>query len=248
MEHASDLFVFVKNPPHFVRKTLTVTCAILDLLVVLTPLLNILALKCVLHHFRMCYAIYIQIYQNSNFVKTFNIFKSIKYKSLCSSAAVINNKNFHHDLVRPGISLYGSCHSVSIKNKTKIKPVITFKGKILQIKIINKDEYIGYNQTYKTNKKIRVAIVGFGYADGISRNLSNKGKLFFKKDTYNIIGRVSMDSITVDITKSNYKMKCGEYMDIINHSNDIDKLAKSIGTIGNEILTSISKRVKRVYI
>ena len=99
-----------------------------------------------------------------------------------------------------------------------------------------------------TNKKIIVAIVGLGYADGISRLLSNNGRLFYKDESYKIIGRVSMDSITVNITKSNYLIKCGEYMDIINYSNGVEKLAKSIGTISNEILTSISKRVKRIYI
>ena len=131
---------------------------------------------------------------------------------------------------------------------SKIKPVIILKGKILQIKEINKNEFIGYNQTFKTNKKIIVAIVGIGYADGISRLLSNNGYLYFKKEKYRILGRISMDSITVDITNKKYTLKIGQYLDIINKEFTIQKMAQKCGTISNEILTSISKRVRRVYI
>ena len=126
--------------------------------------------------------------------------------------------------------------------------VISLKGKILQIKTISKNEFVGYNQTYKTNKKIKVAVLGIGYADGISRVLSNKGHVYFKKKTFKILGRVSMDSITVDISKNDKSIKVGEYMEIINHLNGIDKIANQCNTICDEILTSISKRVKRVYL
>ena len=118
----------------------------------------------------------------------------------------------------------------------------------MQTKIINKNEYIGYNQTFKSKKTIKIAVLGIGYADGISRLLSNNGKVYYKKDAFNIIGRVSMDSITIDISKSKYIIKIGSYMEIINENYDIEKLAKKCGTISNEILTSISNRVKRQYI
>jgi len=185
--------------------------------------------------------------QNLKFMEAFKFFKSIKYKSLCSSAGIMNNNNLHHNMIRPGISLYGGYNYIGLKKTFKIKPVIFLKGKILQIKKIDKDEYVGYNQTYKTKKIIKVAIVGIGYADGISRLLSNNGKLFFKKDSYNIIGRVSMDSITVDISNSKYLIKTGQYMELINESFTIEKMAQKNGTISNEILTSISSRVKREY-
>ena len=122
--------------------------------------------------------------QNLEFKKSFSLFKSIKYKSLCSSAGVMNNKNLHHDMIRPGISIYGGYDNPILEKKYKLKSVIILKGKILQIKEINKNEYVGYDQTYRTKKKIKVAIVGIGYADGISRLLSNNGSLYFKKDAY----------------------------------------------------------------
>jgi len=184
--------------------------------------------------------------QNNNFQLYFNLFKSIKYKSLVGSMGILLGKDFHYDLIRPGISLYGGHYTSKIKKI--IKPVVTLKAKILQIKTLNKNEYVGYNQTYKTHEKIKIAILGIGYGDGISRILSNKGNVMYKKETFKIIGRVSMDSITIDITKRKNDMKIGQYCEIINEKNDIEKLAKKCGTVSNEILTSISKRVRRVYV
>jgi len=184
--------------------------------------------------------------QNNNFKLYFNLFKSIKYKSLVGSMGILLGTDFHYDLIRPGIALYGGYFTSKIKKI--IKPVVSVKAKILQIKTLKKDEYVGYNQTYKTRGKITIAILGIGYGDGISRTLSNNGIVMYKKDTFKIIGRVSMDSITIDITKMKNKMKIGQYCEIINTENDIEKLAKTCGTISNEILTSISTRVRRVYI
>jgi len=184
--------------------------------------------------------------QNNNFQLYFKLFKSIKYKSLVNSMGILLGKKFHYDLVRPGISLYGGHFNTQLKQI--IKPVVTLKAKILQIKTLGTNEYVGYNQTYKTQKKIIIAILGIGYGDGISRILSNNGYAMYKKQTFKIIGRVSMDSITIDITKSKNDIKTGQYCEIINKRNDIEKLAKKCRTISNEILTSISKRVKRVYI
>ena len=186
------------------------------------------------------------IIQNKKFKDSFKHFKNIKYKSLSNSMGIILGKEYHHDLVRPGISLYGG--HFNTKMKLIIRPVICLKGKVLQIKEINKNEFIGYNQTFKTRKKIKVAIIGIGYADGLSRVLSNKGKVYYKDKSYKIIGRVSMDSITIDITRNNKEIKEGVYVELINHEYGIDYLAKKSKTICDEVLTSISKRVRRVYV
>ena len=185
-------------------------------------------------------------FQNKNFFNTFKYFKSAKYKSLVNSMGVILGEKFHYDIIRPGISLYGGHYNTKLKKI--IKPVIKLKARVLQIKNLEKNEYIGYNQTYKTVKSTTIAILGIGYADGISRKLSNKGKVFYKKKKFNIIGRVSMDSTTIDITKYKTIIKKGIYMELINHKYDIEKMAKECDTISNEILTSISNRVKRNYI
>ena len=149
-------------------------------------------------------------------------------------------------MIRPGIGIYGGHNNTKLKKK--LKPVIKLKGKILQIKQIDRHEYIGYNQSYITNKKTWVAVIGIGYADGVKRLLSNLGYIFFKNKKYKILGRISMDSITIDITK-NYKIfKTGLYVDIINYKYGIDDFADKCQTISHEILTSISKRVERKYV
>ena len=184
--------------------------------------------------------------QNRKFINTFKFFEKIKYKSLCNSMGILLGKSYHYDMVRPGISIYGGHFDTEMKSI--VKPVVTLKGKVLQIKEIKENEYIGYNQTFKTNRKIKVAIVGIGYGDGISRSLSNNGKVFYKNNIYNIVGRVSMDTITIDITKKYKIIKEGIYLDIFNDKYGIDIFAKKNNTICDEILTSISDRVKRIYI
>ena len=184
--------------------------------------------------------------QNKKFKQAINHKINAKFNSFSNSMGLILGKNYHYDLVRPGISLYGG--HFDTKMKKIIKPIISLKGKVLQIKEISKNEFVGYNQTYKTNKKIKVAVLGIGYADGISRVLSNRGNVYFKKKTFGIVGRVSMDTITIDITKNSKSIKVGEYMELINHLHGIDKMAKQCNTICDEILTSISDRVKRIYI
>ena len=188
---------------------------------------------------------YYNTVQNTKFRKAIDQQLNVNIKSLSNSFALILGKDYHYDLVRPGISLYGGHQNT--KMKKIIKPVASLKGKILQIKEIGKNEYIGYNQTYKTTKKLKVAVVGIGYGDGISRLLSNVGEVHAKKFKYKILGRVSMDTITIDITKNSNHLKVGQYLEIFNHTFGIDSLAKQCDTIPHEILTSITKRVKRVY-
>ena len=184
--------------------------------------------------------------QNLKFNKVVNLFKNIKFKSLSNSMGALLGKNYHYDMIRPGIAIYGGHYNTKMKNI--IKPIIKLKARVLQIKLINKNEYIGYNQTYKTSKKIKVAILGIGYADGVSRILSNNGCVFYKNKKFNIVGRVSMDTITVNITNKKNSIKVGTYMEIINYEYDIEKMANKCKTISNEILTSISERVTRIYI
>ena len=185
------------------------------------------------------------ILQNKQFKNSLNLFNKIKYKSIANSMALLLGKNYYYDILRPGISLYGGHYNN--KMKKIIKPVIKLKAKILQIKIIEKNEYVGYNKTFKTNKKTKIAILGIGYADGIFRYLSNKGKVFYKGKKFNIIGRISMDTITIDISNDKNNLKSGMYLDLINFDHGIDEIANKCNTISNEILTSISNRVTRIY-
>tara|TARA_Y100000590_G_C15718157_1_gene1012589 strand:+ start:616 stop:1683 length:1068 start_codon:yes stop_codon:yes gene_type:complete len=186
------------------------------------------------------------IEQNKYFKQTKSIIPNNSLKSLANSAGISLGKDFHHDLTRPGIAIYGG-HNNTTLNK-KIKPVVKLKAKVIQLKNIKKNEYVGYNQTFKSKKNMKIAILSIGYADGILRRLSNKGYVYYKKNKFKIIGRISMDSITIDISKNPQLIKNGIFVDLINYENDIEKFAKICNTISNEILTLISQRVIRIYI
>ena len=179
-----------------------------------------------------------------------NLIKKFKQKNIIFSIANSNgsvlSKKYLFNMIRPGISLYGGNNNNKILNK-KIKNVITLSGKIIQIKELSKNEFVGYNQTYKTNKRIKIGIVGLGYADGIPRKLSNKGYVYFKKNKFKIIGRISMDSLTIDISNSKHNLKVGTYVDIINKFYDIENFAKQCGTLSNEIITSLGSRIEKIY-
>ena len=192
-------------------------------------------------------------YSNNYSLKQKKIFTRLKNKfnnnkiifSLANSHGAVLNKSYLYDMIRPGIGIYGGFENKKLGKR--IKNVVNLKGKIIQIKYIKKNQYVGYNRTYKTKTKIKVAIVGLGYEDGIPRSLSNKGYVYFKKDSFKIIGRISMDTFTVDISKSSHDLNIGMYLDIINDEHKIDKFAKLCKTIPNEIMTSIGKRVYRKY-
>ncbi len=181
--------------------------------------------------------------------KLFNTFFNKKPRgaifSLANAHGSILDKTYLYDMIRPGIGIYG-CYE-NKKLEKKIKNVINFKGKIIQIKDLEKNQYIGYNRTFKTKTKTKVAIIGLGYEDGIPRSLSNKGFVYFKKDRFKIIGRISMDSFTIDISKCRHDLKVGMYVDIINEEQKVDKFAKKCRTISYEVLTSIGNRVYRNY-
>ncbi len=167
--------------------------------------------------------------------------------SLANSNGAVISKSFLFDMVRPGIGLYGGNNN-NKKLINKINSVATLSGKIIQIKIINKNEFVGYNQTYKAEKKIKVAVIGIGYEDGIPRILSNTGYVYYKNNKFKIIGRISMDSLTIDITKSKHNLRVGLFVQIIDNMHGIEEFAKKSKTISNEIITSIGSRVKRIYV
>ena len=183
--------------------------------------------------------------QLQKFKKIKSIFKNTKL-SLCNSSGIFLGSNYLFDMTRPGISIYGGYGNN--RSRSMIKDVIKLKAKIIQIKKINKNETIGYNQTYRAKKSKYIATIAIGYADGIPRIISSKGSVYFKKYKSKILGNISMDSTLIDITKFYKKVKIGDYIEIINKKNDIEVIAMLAKTVSQEILTSFGKRVKIHYI
>ncbi len=181
------------------------------------------------------------------------LFNSIKVHfpncmhSLANSAGILLGKKYHFDMVRPGISLYGG-HSKINENKI-YHDVISLHAKLIQVREVYKGDTIGYGATFKAKSKMKIGTLGFGYADGFNRLFSNNYHIHFKNKKVKIVGRISMDLVTVDLTnlKINKNIE-NEAFEIIGSNYSINTIAKIINTIPYEILTNLGKRYQRRYI
>ena len=166
--------------------------------------------------------------------------------SLANSAGVFLGKSYHLDMVRPGIALYGS-GSGSIPSKP-LKQVIKLYSRILQIRTLSTGASVGYGASYRVSEATRVATVGLGYADGYLRSLSNCSWVFFNGLRLPVIGRISMDYITIDITQiASEKIKTGDFIEIIGDKFTLDDLATVANTVPHELLTRLGTRHHRIY-
>ena len=169
-------------------------------------------------------------------------------KHLANSATLIEIPEAHFQMVRAGILLYGSFSTNHIHiNKLKLKKPLTLKGKIVQIKTVEKGEPISYEGTFITERKTKVAILPIGYADGISRQLSNKGYFLVHGQKARIIGNVCMDQLMLDVTDI-FNVKVKDEVIIYGEDNPIEIFADILGTIPYEVYCSINERIPRVYI
>ncbi len=163
---------------------------------------------------------------------------------ILNSAGISRFPDAQFDMVRLGISLYGI--SSATEEKGNLENVSTLKSTISQIKTIKQGESIGYNRSYLSAKEMKIAIVPVGYADGLNRKLSNgAGSVFIHEKPAPIIGNICMDMCMVDITGIDAKE--GDDVIIFGKDHTITEVAKTLETIPYEVLTNISRRVKRVY-
>ena len=172
----------------------------------------------------------------------------LKYKHAGASNGIINFKKSHYNLVRPGILIYGYKSFDEMFEKIDVNPIAKLKCKITYIKDVEKGISISYGRTFISNSKMKIATIPIGYADGLRRELSNKGYVVIKGKKAKILGAVCMDSIMVDISNID-NVKVGEYAYIWdNEIITLDEIAKQCDTINYEILCNISDRVKRQFI
>ena len=166
----------------------------------------------------------------------------------CSnSAALISDKDKHLNLVRPGIILYGLTPSSASQFTLDFKPVMTLKSVISMVKTIKKGDEVSYGRTFKAEKEMKIATVAAGYADGYPRALSMGGYVLINGKKANILGRICMDQMLVDVTDiENAKM--GDEVLLFGKDLSVDILAEKTNTINYEIVCGISPRVPRVII
>ncbi len=167
--------------------------------------------------------------------------------SISNSGGVLLGKKYNLDMVRPGISLYGG--NCQIRERKHYKNVVSLKSKLIQTREINKGDTVGYGATFKARKKMKVGTFAIGYGDGFSRLFSNNCKIYLNNKRINLIGRVSMDLVTVDLTSFiNLEQIANKEFEFIGNKNPINTVCESINTIPYEILTNLGKRYQRRYI
>lgn len=177
-----------------------------------------------------------------------NIFGEIKYIHSSASNGILNFSKSSYNLVRPGIILYGYQAGDNTFEKLNLKPVCKLKSKITFLKEVDENTSISYSRRFITPRKSKIATIPVGYADGLRRELSNKGYVVINGKKAPIVGTVCMDSIMVDVTDIG-EVFLGQ--DVCIWDNDLIKLediANLTGTINYEILCTISSRVPRKFI
>lgn len=171
--------------------------------------------------------------------------------SLANSGGVFLGPDFHFDLVRPGISLYGGRAFDGATNP--MQWVVRLQARILQVRDVQAGDPIGYGATYVAPRAARVATVACGYADGFLRALSSPtGRAgpvgYVGEHPVPVVGRVSMDLITVDVTDvPEREARRGAWVEVLGARTTIDDLTDRAGTIGYELLTRLGRRVHRVH-
>ncbi|SKA87965.1 alanine racemase [Caloramator quimbayensis] len=172
-------------------------------------------------------------------------------KHVSNSAAIIDLPEAYYDAVRPGIMLYGYYPSDEVnKERLILKPVMTLKANIVNIKEVSEDTPISYGRKFYTNRKSKIATLPFGYADGFTRLLFGKAFVIINGKAAPIVGRICMDQCMVDVTDCG-DVKVGDEVIVMGQKdgirNNADDIAKMLGTISYEVLCMVSKRVPRVY-
>ncbi|MFT2703816.1 alanine racemase [Helicobacter pylori] len=199
-----------------------------------------------------------------NQMKAFNAFLEqlldqkieFQYRHAYNSAGILSlcngNENRFLNLYRPGIMLYGFYPSNGMKETcpTILKNVISLKAQIVQIRSVKKGEFIGYGEHFYTNEETLVGVLALGYADGLMRDLGNRIQVAINNQLAPLIGKVCMDQCFVKL--NNIEAKEGDevilFGDKSAKANDASEIAALLNTIPYETISTLSKRLERVYI
>ena len=193
-------------------------------------------------------------YQFDLFMKQIDVLaqKGIHFtkRHICNSAGILRFPEMHLDLVRAGIILYGlmppGCPEPV--RKIDLKPVMNWYAKVIHIKTVPVGTTISYGRHFTAERPTEVTTVGIGYADGLSRKLSNGFELVIGGKRCPIIGNICMDMCMVDTTDLEERPKVGDKVTVFGSTRPADELAEALGTINYEITCDVGKRVRRLYV
>jgi alanine racemase len=166
-------------------------------------------------------------------------------RSVVNSSGIFLGPRFAFDLARPGAALYGINPTPNNVNPMKLPVRLT--ARVLAVREIGKHQTVGYNATWRADAPRRIATAAIGYADGLHRSLSNRGLAFFDGKAVPLVGRVSMDLTTFDVTDAPGVVP-GAQLEIMGAAQTPDDLAVAAGTNGYEVLTSLGRRFRRIYL
>jgi alanine racemase len=166
--------------------------------------------------------------------------------SLAASSGIFLGREFHLDFVRPGAALYGINPQPGRPNP--MRQVVRLKGRILQVREVDRGESVGYGAEHVMANPGRLATVAVGYADGWLRSLSHRGSGRLGGMRLPLLGRVSMDLVVFDVTRADPSLaRPGGFIELLGDDYGVDAAAADAGTIGYEILTALSRRCHRIY-
>ena len=165
--------------------------------------------------------------------------------SLANSSGLFLGAGFASDLARPGAALYGVNPTPGRPNP--MRPVVRLRARVIQLRDIAVGEGVGYDGIWTASRPSRIATISLGYADGLHRALSNRAIAYFDDQAVPLVGRVSMDLSTFDVTDAP-GLATGDWLDLIGPYGDVDAMAAAAGTNGYEFLTSLAPRTPRTYL
>ena len=166
--------------------------------------------------------------------------------SLANSAGIFCGRDYHFDLARPGCALYGGNPTPAAANP--MRQTIRLQGRVLQLRVVDSAMTVGYGAAYTARDKAKIATVAVGYADGYLRSLSNGGSAWVAGRIVPVVGRVSMDLITIDVTTlPEETVSPGALVELIGPHVPVDEVARAAGTISYEILTALGSRYARIW-
>ena len=166
-------------------------------------------------------------------------------RSVANSSGMFLGPAFGSDLARPGAALYGVNPTPGRPNP--MQGVVTLRARVLQVRDVGAGETVGYNGQWRAARASRVAVVSVGYADGYLRSLGNRAEACFDGRVVPLVGRVSMDLTTFDVTDAPGAV-AGSWLELIGPSMPVDAVAARAGTNGYEVLTSLGPRYARTYL
>lgn len=169
--------------------------------------------------------------------------------SLANSGGLFLGNDYHYDLVRTGIGLYGGAPSAGAPNP--MAAVVRLTASVIQVRRIEPGQGVGYGLTFTADRPMDIATISVGYADGWPRTLSNRGAAYHCGIRLPIVGRVSMDSFSVDISAMSdrgLRLALGDEVELIGPHQSLEDVARDADTISHDILTGLGRRFQRSFI